>query len=304
MLAAGVIWGAGGPVTKWLIDASGIPGIDFASLAFARSVWALPMLGVVAAVRRPVRILAGDWRLFGALAAINAVMNVLFPLAAQQTSAAHLTLVYGANAPIVAVFESIFRKVSLDLRGKVAAACGILGVVVVSLTKSTSGATVAGDAILIVWLIGFGAQAVITRVLAERYSSGFITGLSWGMASLTIVAVGLPFGLWHALAAPTSTPVAAAAFLGVLVAGMTFVAPTAFTRAAKATSAAVATGATYYLALCVGLVLSITILHETLRPGGIAGAVLLFVGIGLMMLPRRKATPAYRRRPDGSWETL
>jgi drug/metabolite transporter (DMT)-like permease len=266
---------------------SGVAGIDFASIAFARSLWSLPILAIAAALKWPRIFGAGDWRLFGALAVVNAGMNTLFPLAAAHTSAAHMTLIYGANAPIVAVFESIFRKVSLDGRRKLAAAFGAAGVLVVALTKSTSGASLLGDGILAVWLVGFGAQAVITKVLCSRYSSALVTGLSWGISALIIIAFGLPFGVEHRLHETIATPGVAFAFLGIFVVGMTFVAPTAFARAAKSTSAAIATGATYYIAIVVGLVLSVTVIHEQLRAGAIAGAVLLLLAITLMVVGRK-----------------
>jgi drug/metabolite transporter (DMT)-like permease len=288
VLTAGLVWGAGGPALKWLYVGSGVAGIDFSSLAFARSLWSLPILAATAAFRWPRVFRAGDWKLFGGLAIINAAMNVMFPLAGEHTSASHLTLIYGATAPIVAVFEAVFRKVSLDNQRKLAAVCGALGVLVVSFTKSTTGASLFGDSILFVWLLGFGAQAVITKILCTRYSAGFVIGFSWGISALIILAAGLPFGLQHELQRTIATPGVAFAFLGVLVFGMTFLAPIAFARATKSMTAAIATGATYYIAIFVGLVLSVTVIGERIGAGAIAGAVLLLLGIALMMTYNRE----------------
>lgn len=294
-LTTGLIWGAGGPAVKWLYVGSGVPGIDAMSLVFARSAWALPVLGVVAAVTWPRTGLGRDWMPLLALGVITAVMNTLFPVAAQHTSAANLTLMYGATAPIVALFEGIFRGVVLDNRRKLAVAFGLLGVIVVALTKSTSGASLLGNGILAVWLVGFGGMAVLTRSLCSRLSAYFVVAFSFAAGSAIIIALGLPFGLQRGLWETLATPGSALAFLGVLVLGMTFLAPTGFAIAAKEASAALATGVTYYLAIAVGLVLSVTVLHEQIKAGGLAGALLLFAGIGLMVMPsRRKASPADR----------
>lgn len=287
-VTTGLIWGSGGPAVKWLYVGSGVPGIDAMSLVFARSAWALPVLGAVAAITWPRNGLGRDLLPLLGLGVITAVMNTLFPIAAQHTSAANLTLIYGATAPVVALFEGVFRGVVLDNRRKLAVAFGLLGVTVVALTKSTSGASLLGNGILAVWLIGFGGMSVLTRSLCSRLSAYFVVAFSFATGSAILIVLGLPFGLQRGLWETLATPGTTFAFVGVLVLGMTFIAPTGFAVAAKEASAALATGVTYYLAIAVGLVLSVTVLHEQIKAGGIAGALLLFAGIGLMIMPSRE----------------
>ncbi len=281
---AGVAWGTLAPTVKAILISSPLFGAF--TLSLARGLWALPFLALVAVVSRPrsTPFRRVDVLSFIAVALLAAFgLNLLFQVAIAKTSAAHAVLFQGLSPLALAALEAIAFRRPLDRQRTVGLAFGAGGIALLAFGRSSEGASLAGDAIMLVWLAIFAAYSLLIRALAERYSPFFASAMGWGLGFLLLCLSGAQ--LIPAVARETfAVPLYAAGIIGVLSLLTGVCAPALHAISMRMTSVAIVTAASQYASIATGVALSLFALHETLAPAGIAGAVLLLVSLTLTVV--------------------
>ncbi len=291
-IAAGVGWGLLAPFSKLMfgIDAGGAR-FDAESLTVARAVWPLPLFALIAYLARPRGVAPTRANLAAfafAAVLVGFGLNFLYQLALERTSAAHVVLLQGvAPLCLAAVDALVFRK-PLDGPRRLALGLGLAGIVCISLARSGAGASLAGDAIMAVWIAVFAAYSIVTRRLTAIYSPFFVIAVAWGGGFALVAASGaglIPFALQHTLASPEL------ALLVIAGIGITsaIAAPIAHAASVRLSGMTIATAGSQYGAIATGLLLSYLLLDETLVPLTVAGAILLLLGLACTLLPARAA---------------
>lgn len=180
---------------------------------------------------------------------------------------------------------------------KTALALGVLGVALLALTKSASGSSLAGDGLMIVWLLTFAIYASLLRYVSTRYGIVFITALVGVLGTLMLIVGGLAIGAGGAIAHTTDTLAIGGMFFGEIVLLSALVAPLAFARAVRNSGVAVATSAVEYISIGVGVVFSVAVIHEHWQPLlGVAGAIMV-ASLALTFAPADLFSRAGRARP-------
>ncbi len=288
---AGVGWGMMAPTVKAILNSG--PLFDAFTLSLARGLWAIPFLAVVAVVAWPraTQLRRVDLWSFLAVAVLAAFgLNLLFQIAIARTSAAHAVLFQGLAPLALAALEAVLYRRSLDRQRTLGLGFGVAGIALLALGRSSAGASLVGDAIMLVWLAIFASYSLLIRALAARFSPFFATAFGWGLG-FVLLALSGAWLVPGALRDTFAFPLYAVGIIGVLALVTAVVAPALHALSTRMTSVAVVTAASQYASITTGVGLSLFALHERLAPAGIAGAILLLVSLTLTVVtfPTRAA---------------
>ncbi|MFN2459094.1 MAG: EamA family transporter [Candidatus Velthaea sp.] len=279
IVVTGIGWGLLAPFTK-LLFAADARVFDGVSVAIARAAWALPIYLFALALAWPLERPAMPPRRWLAFAAMGVCFGpgffLLFSIAAQHTSVAHIAFLQGLAPPANAAFAALAFRAPLDGVRRAALAVGVAGVALLAATKAAAGSSLFGDAIMLVWLATFAAYASLLRYAALRYNIVFVTSLVGTLGTAVLVVGGLLTGTAGAAGHVADDPARGALFFGGIVVLSALVAPIAFAQAVRRSGVAVATSGAEYLAIAVGIVFSLAVLHEHWQPLlGVAGLLML-----------------------------
>jgi drug/metabolite transporter (DMT)-like permease len=287
VLVTGLGWGLLGPASKALYAAE--PGVwNGVTVSVARAAWALPIfLFALAPAWRisPPRLDGKRWAAVVAAGLVfGFVVSVVFTIAAQYTSVAHISFLIGL-APVTntAVAALVFRT-ALERRQWVALALGVLGVSLLALTHSSDRSAFIGDLLLIVWLAAFAAYSCLLRVVGTRMN-GVMTMTLIGSISMAVLLVpGIGLGYGGAIAHATDAPQIGWWFFGEIVLGSTVIAQTTFAAAVRRLGVSVATIGVEYTALAVGVVMSL-LMHEAWTVLTVVGGLVLCLALAVTFVP-------------------
>ncbi len=291
-------WGLLGPGSKVLFAAE--PGVfDGFTVAVARAAWCLPIfligLGVAWRLERP-QLDARRWlALIGAGVLFGVAITVLFSVAAQHTSVAHISFLIGLSPVTNTVAAALAFHTRLHRRDWTALVLGVFGVSLLSLTHSSDRSGVFGDLLMLAWLAAFAAYAVALRYVGARVNTMFLI-CTIGVVSMgTLLAAGIALGWTRGIDHVTDSPAIAGWFFGEIVLGSTLIAQPAFAAAVRRMGVALATIGAEYTALAIGIAASLAA-HEAWTPlTVVAGAVLCaaltvtFAPIPWLNTPERRA---------------
>ncbi|MBV8748613.1 MAG: EamA family transporter, partial [Candidatus Eremiobacteraeota bacterium] len=203
ILLIGLGWGLLGPASKALFV--GEPGVfDGLTVAVARAAWALPLflIGLGVAWRiEPPRLDARRWLAVVAAGIVfGPFVTVLFSIAAQHTSVAHISFLIGL-APVTntAVAAAVFR-VPLDKRGVIALVLGVGGVVLLATTHSSDRSALLGDMLMVGWLAAFAAYSCFLRFVGVRMNPTMLMCLVGTVAMVSLLVPGALLGYGGAIA--------------------------------------------------------------------------------------------------------
>ena len=287
VLLTGLGWGLLGPASKVLYATE--PGVwNGVTVSVARAAWALPIfLFALAPAWRvsPPRLDGKRWAAVAAAGLVfGLVVAVVFTIAAQYTSVAHISFLVGL-APVTntAVAALVFRT-ALDRRQWTALALGLIGVAMLAATHSGDRSAFLGDVLMVVWLAAFAAYACLLRVVGTRMNGVMTMALigTISMAALLLPGLGLGFG--GAIAHALDTPQTGWWFFGEIVFGSTVIAQTTFAAAVRRLGVSVATIGVEYTALAVGVVMSL-LFHEAWTPLTVAGGLVLCLALAATFVP-------------------
>jgi len=283
----GLGWGLLGPASKVLFAAQ--PGvIDGVTLAIARSAWALPLfvLAIVVSWRAAApRLDARRWAaVIAAGLTFGLVISVVFSIAAQHTSVAHISFLIGLSPVTNTALAALVFRTGLDRRAILALVLGIAGVSLLALSHSASGTALLGDALMVVWLIAFAVYACLLRYVGTSVSTLLLMSVVGAIGMAALLVPGLLLGYGGAIAHVTATPSAGGWFFGEVVVGSTLVAPTAYAATVRRLGVAVATIGSEYFALAVGIVASLAA-HEAWNPLTVVAGFILCGALAVTFAP-------------------
>jgi drug/metabolite transporter (DMT)-like permease len=264
VLVTGLGWGLLAPANK--VTFAGEPAVfNGVSVAAARALWALPffVVGAIVAWRLdPPRLLPRQWlAIAGASIVFGPGITVLFPIASQHTSVAHISFLVGVSPVTNTALAALVFKAGLDLRGRLALALGVAGVALLALTQRDDAAALFGDAMMVLWLIAFAIYACFLRAVGPGINATLLMSIVGSIALVVLSVPALALGYGGAAARVADTPVLAAWFFGEIVLGSMLVAQTTYAAAVRRLGVAMATIGSEYFALAVGVAASI-VMHE------------------------------------------
>ena len=184
-------------------------------------------------------------------------ITVLFSVAAQHTSVAHISFFLGMS-PVTstAAAAAVFRT-GLSRRDSTALALGVVGVTLLAVSGADDRAAFFGDALMVGWLIGFAIYGCALQFVGMRVQPAMvITGvgaISMGSLLVFSLVMGWGGGIVHVADAPST----AGWFFGEVVLGSTLIGQAAYAIAVRRMGVAVATIGAEYGALAVGITASL-----------------------------------------------
>ncbi len=287
ILLIGLGWGLLGPACKVLFAAE--PGVfDGFTISVARAAWALPLflLGLGAAWRfAPPRLAARQWvAVIAAGVIFGPFITVVFSVAAQHTSVAHISFLIGLS-PVTntALAAAVFRT-ALDRRAIAALVLGVLGVALLAVTHSSDKSAFFGDLLMVFWLAGFAVYACFLRYVGVRIHPTMLMCLVGVTAMASLLVPGLVLGYGGAIAHVLDTPSAGWWFFGEILFGSTLIAQTAYAAAVRRLGVALATIGAEYTALAVGVAASL-VAHEAWTPLTVIAGLILCCALAVTFAP-------------------
>ena len=287
VLLTGLGWGLLGPAAKLLYAAE--PGVfDGITITVARAAWALPIfLFALAPAWRisPPRLDAKRWAaVLAAGLVFGLVVSVVFTLAAQYTSVAHISFLIGLSPVTNTAIAALVFRTALDRRQWTALTLGVIGVAILAATHSSERSALLGDLLMVVWLAAFAAYACLLRVVGTRMNGVMTMALVGTISMAVLLLPGLALGKGGAIPHVADTPSTAWWFFGEVVLGSTLVAQTTYAAAVRRLGVSVATIGAEYTALAVGVAMSLA-LHETWTPLTIVGGLVLCSALAATFAP-------------------
>ncbi len=287
VLVTALGWGLLGPASKAVYAAD--PGVfDGMTVSIARAAWVLPMFLFALATSwrvNPPRLDAKRWAAVVAAGLVfGLLISVLFTVAAQYTSVAHISFLLGL-APVVntAAAALAFRE-PLDRRQWFALMLGIAGVSILAATHSGSRSALIGDLLMIVWLLAFAAYACLLRIVGARMNGVMTMSLVGTISMAVLLVAGVAAGKGGAIAHVTDSPRIAWWFFGEIAIGSTLVAQTTFAAAIRRLGVSVATIGVEYTALAIGVAMSL-LMRESWTAMTVLGGLVLCCALAATFVP-------------------
>ncbi len=283
----GLGWGLLGPASKFVYAAE--PGVfDGVTVSIARAAWVLPIfLFALATAWRisPPRLDARRWTAIVAAGLIfGLLISVVFTVAAQYTSVAHISFLIGLSPVINTAAAALAFRTALDRRQWIALTLGLIGVAMLAATHSGARSALLGDGLMVLWLSAFAAYACLLRVVGARMN-GVMTMCLVGTISMSVLlVVGVAAGKGGAIAHAFDTPAIAWWFFGEIAIGSTVVAQTTFAAAIRRLGVSVATIGVEYTALAVGVAMS-RLMHEAWAALTVLGGLVLCAALAVTFVP-------------------
>jgi drug/metabolite transporter (DMT)-like permease len=281
-------------VASKILYAPGAPAhFDAVSLFVARGVWSLPLFLGLAFFTRP-RPLPRVSRLDAALFLICGLAygpgtNALSALGASRTSAAHAVMLLSLFPPLAGVLAAILLRERLAPIRIVAIAVGVIGAVVLALSKSSGGATLAGDALIGGFIFAWALVVLIVRKLDRTYPPLFVAGVFGTLGAVMLAAMGAGLGRLDAVLIPlrhfdlqTVLWFDLELVLLLSLAGQLLQA-----LALRGLPVSLVVALTSYGTIFFGLAASLLLLGEHLGPADIAAGLVLVTALGLSLAPER-----------------
>jgi drug/metabolite transporter (DMT)-like permease len=221
---------------------------------------------------------ATEWGFLSMTAIFGITLNQLcFVGAIGRTSAAHAGLIVALGPVIVLVLASVMRLETFTLMKSMGTLLALAGVAVLTTgkTASLSGASLAGDVIMLAGTALFAYYTVLLKKIADRYDAFTLNALIFGLGAVFL----LPFSLaavlkvpWRGLPSHAWWGMAFMVVLGTVVSYLIYV-----FALAELTAARVATFA--YLQPIFAIGLGVWLLGEKLTAGVALGGVLILCGV-------------------------
>ncbi len=287
ILLIGLGWGLLGPASKALFAAE--PGtFDGITVAVARAAWALPLclIALVVAWRlAPPRLDARRWlAVVFASVLFGPFITVIFSVAAQHTSVAHISFLIGLAPVTNTAFAALVFRTPLDRRAVIALVLGIAGVAMLAATHSSDKSAFLGDLLMVFWLLAFAMYSCCLQYVGVRIKPPVLMSLVGTIAMAALLVPGLALGYGGAIGHVTDTPAIAWWFFGEVLLGSTLIAQPAFAAAVRRLGVALATIGAEYTALAVGVAASV-VMHEAWTPLTVAGGLILCGALAVTFAP-------------------
>lgn len=257
-------WGLLGTASKVLFAAE--PAVfDGFTVAAARAAWSFPVFLVALIVvwrRERPRLEARHWLGLVAAGLVFGVgITVLFSVAAQHTSVAHISFFLGMSPVTSTAAAALVFRTGLSRRDWVALALGVVGVTLLAVSHANDRAAFFGDALMVGWLIGFAIYGCALQYVGARVPPAMVIASVGTISMGSLLVFGLAMGWGGGIAHVADTLSTGGWFFGEIVLGSTLIGQAAYAVAVRRMGVAVATIGAEYGALAVGVIASLW-LHE------------------------------------------
>lgn len=280
------------PVAAKMLFAVGAPAqFDATGLFVARGFWATPLFLLLALITRPRPLPPVTWKAVGVFAicgiAFGPGSNALSALGASATSAAHAVLLLSMFPPLAALLARILLRERLAPLRTFAIMVGVVGAIILTASKSQSGSTLAGDAMVSAFILTWALVTIGIRILDDTYPILFVVGVFGTIGSLLLVGMGAALGRIDAVLIPLHhfdqgtvlcfdvEMVLLLSLLGQLLQGV----------ALRSLNVALVAALTSYGSIAAGLGASIILLGEHLTVAEIIAGIFLVTALGLSLVP-------------------
>lgn len=251
-------WGLLGTASKSMF-ADEPPVFDGLTVAAARAAWAFPFYAIASPlvwrIERP-RIGRRQWLALAAAGLVFGLISVVFSIAAQHTSVAHLAFFLGISPVTNTAAAAIVFRTGLARRDVVALTLGVAGVTLLAISHANDRAAFFGDALMVGWLFGFAVYGCCLQYAAHVPPATVVAtvgAISMGATLAFSVAMGWGTAIVHV----TDTIPVTGWFFGEVVLGSTLLAQSAYAIAVRRMGVALATIGAEYGALAIGVVASL-----------------------------------------------
>lgn len=238
-----------------------------------------------------IRPLLAEWRQIALLGFLGMfICGGVVYLALHHTTAANATLIYSASNVIILILEWLFRGRRIGIRELAGTALAIAGVAIVALGSEGWRLSLnPGDALI-------GVAAISWAIYAVSLKRPALTVVPGAALFTTIIAAGvimlLPMAIWELVTGP-ALPRNATAWLAVLAVALipSVGAYSGYQYGVRRFGPAVMAMSSY-LWTPYGLLLSVILLGEALRPFHFLGLALILPGVVLATarIPARTST--------------
>jgi len=196
-VGAAIFFGLNAAATKVLYNPATPSHTDALGLITARSIWTLPLFLLLALATRPrifspTRKDVGIFLLSGLC--YGPATTAMYAFGVAHTSAAHAVLLSSLAPPFASALAAIFLHERLPSLRVVAIGVGILGGALLTLSRSASGSTPTGDAMMFVQVVMWGVMVLAIRILTRTYPPLFAAGVMGALGSLILVVCGVASG--------------------------------------------------------------------------------------------------------------
>jgi drug/metabolite transporter (DMT)-like permease len=287
ILLIGLGWGLLGPGSKALFAAE--PGtFDGITVAVARAAWALPVCLIALGIAwrmSPPQLDARRWvAVVMAGVLFGPFITVIFSVAAQHTSVAHISFLYGLSPAVNSALAALVFRTGLDRRAVIALVLGCAGVVLLAATHSSDKSAFFGDVLMVFWLLAFGVYACFLRFVGVAIKPPVLMALVGTIAMAALLVPGVALGYGGAIAHVADSSPVAWWFFGEVLLGSTLIAQPAYAAAVRRLGVALATIGAEYTALAVGVVASL-VAHEPWTPLTVIGGLILCCALAVTFAP-------------------
>ncbi len=293
-LGSAIFFGLNATATKVLYAPNTPSHIDPLGLVTARSLWTLPLFVLLSLATRPRNAVAPSrsdlgWFLLSGVCYGPATTG-MFALGVGHTSAAHAVLLLALAPVFASILAVIFLHERLHAIRVAAIVAGAIGAGVLTLSRSASGSTPLGDAMILVMVFSWGVMALALRVLNRAYPALFVAGIMGTLGSLILVGIGaanhrLDEGVLPLRFYDLKTILAFDLELVVLLSVVGQVLQSLSIRILGVIPVAAITG---YGSIFFGLIGSFAILHEQMSIWGFLAGAFLLVALALALMPVRQ----------------
>jgi drug/metabolite transporter (DMT)-like permease len=230
--------------------------------------------------RRALRFGRAEWGWLALTAISGITLNQLFFIAGiGRTSAAHAGLIVALGPVMVLGLACLMRLEPLTLMKAIgtAVALGGVGILTAGKSSSSSGASLAGDAIMFVGTGVFAYYTILLKQIAARHDALTLNAIIFALGALFM----LPFSAWAAVSVRwTALPARASWCLAFMVLLGTVMAYLIYALALKELTAA-RVAAFAYLQPVIAIALGVWLLAERLTLSVVLGGGLILLGVCL-----------------------
>lgn len=300
ILAAALFWGLNATASKELFAIGASAHFDGVALFVARSAWCFPIFLGLAIWKRPrhktpLRRSDALRFLFSGLCYGPGTTGA-YALGVAATSGAHAALLFSLGPAITGVLSAIVLHERVAPIRIVALGFGLSGAMLLTFTRSATGSTIGGDALIATMVTCLAIQTILARELVRRYDPFFVTGCYGVLGTTILVATGFIAGRGQAILWPLAPdPATIWWFFGEIVLGLSIVAQVAWSWALPRLGPTLTSLIGLYGSVLVGVAGALIVLHETIAPIGYVAAALLVVALGLAVIPARPPAAAPAR---------
>ena len=133
-------------------------------------------------------------------------ITVIFSVAAQHTSVAHISFLFGLSPVTNTALAALVFRTALDRRAIVALVLGIAGVALLAATHSSDKSAFLGDLLMVFWLIAFAVYACFLRYVGVRIKPPMLMCLVGTIAMAALLVPGIALGFGGAIGHVADTP--------------------------------------------------------------------------------------------------